>query len=113
MSQQQQLLTQNLTVSQILRTSGKQFRQITERYSDGPNGRYAIGVIMSYFGPDGKCDSEMISSLLAHLPTLGNIGIYDDFFIIGRNYSDMTFDEGANYLDRTHNSRAFRYKSFI
>jgi hypothetical protein len=45
MSQQQQLLKQELTISEILRTYGKQFRQITERYSDGHNGRCAMGVI--------------------------------------------------------------------
>ena len=33
--QQVQLLNQELTVSQILRIYGKQFRQITEKYSDG------------------------------------------------------------------------------
>jgi hypothetical protein len=37
MSQQQQLLKQDMTVSQVLRTYGKQFRQIQERYSDGVN----------------------------------------------------------------------------
>jgi hypothetical protein len=41
---------QELTVPQILRVYGKQFRQITERYSDGQNGRCALGVIMSYYG---------------------------------------------------------------
>jgi hypothetical protein len=35
MNQQQQLLKQDMTVSQVLRTYGKQFRQIQERYSDG------------------------------------------------------------------------------
>ena len=43
MSQQQQLLKQDMTVSQILRTYGKQFRQIQMRYSDGQEGRCAIG----------------------------------------------------------------------
>jgi hypothetical protein len=38
MSRQQQLLRQELTVSQILRTYGKQFTQITERYFDGNHG---------------------------------------------------------------------------
>ena len=50
MGRQQLLLRQELTVSQILRTYGKQFRQITERYSDGHDGRCALGVIMSYYG---------------------------------------------------------------
>ena len=47
---QQQSLMRVLTVSQILRVYGKHFTQITERYSDGHNGRCAIGVLMSYFG---------------------------------------------------------------
>ena len=56
MSRQQLLLKQELTVSQILRKYGKQFTQIQMQYSDGKNGRCAIGVIMSYFGWDGKDD---------------------------------------------------------
>ena len=36
MGQQQQLLKQELTVSQILRRYGKEFRQVRKRYSDGP-----------------------------------------------------------------------------
>jgi hypothetical protein len=47
MSQLQQLPKQDMTISQILRTYGKQFRQIQMRYSDGHKGRCAIGVIMS------------------------------------------------------------------
>jgi hypothetical protein len=35
MSQQQQLLKQELTVSQILRIHGKEFRQVRKRYSMG------------------------------------------------------------------------------
>jgi hypothetical protein len=41
MSQQQQLIKQELTVSQILRTYGKEFREVHRRYSDGHDGRYA------------------------------------------------------------------------
>jgi hypothetical protein len=41
MSQQQQLIKQELTVSQILRTYGKEFREVHRRYSDGLDGRYA------------------------------------------------------------------------
>jgi hypothetical protein len=49
MSQQQQLLTQNLTVSQILRTYGKQFRQITAELS-GINHLYSLGdTLNNYF----------------------------------------------------------------
>ena len=45
MSQQQQLLKQDMTISQILRTYGKQFTQIQMRYFDGQEGKFAIGVI--------------------------------------------------------------------
>ena len=97
---QKQLLTQDLTVSQILRTYGKQFRQITEQYSDGHNGRCAMGVVMSYFGWDGKHDSDITISLRAALPILANASLRDDFFIIELNDSGMTFDEIADYLDQ-------------
>lgn len=51
MSKKQQILEQKeLTVSQILRTYGTQFTQIKELYSDGHNGRCAVGVNMSYYG---------------------------------------------------------------
>jgi len=70
MSQQQQLLKQELTVSQILRVYGKQFTQITKQYSDGHNGRCAIGVVMSYYGWDGKDDTRAASKLLGTLIAL-------------------------------------------
>jgi hypothetical protein len=44
---QKQQYKQQLTISQILRVYGKQFRQISEMYSDGRNGRCAVGVIMT------------------------------------------------------------------
>jgi hypothetical protein len=100
MSKQQQVLKQELTVSQILRTYGKQFTQITERYSDGHNGRCAMGVIMSYFGWDGADDFDITTSLQTALPTLSNGGLRDYFSIIELNDSGMTFDEIGNYLDR-------------
>jgi hypothetical protein len=56
--QQQQLLAHELTISQILRTYGKQFTQIREQYTDGINGRCAMGVIFSYFGWDGNHNSD-------------------------------------------------------
>jgi hypothetical protein len=66
----QQLLKQEMTISQILRTYGRQFIQIRNQYSNGLNGRSAIGVIMSYYGWNGKhrsdatkrlqCDNHMI-----------------------------------------------------
>jgi hypothetical protein len=76
-----------------------------ERYSDGLNGRCAIGVIMSYFGWDGNHDSDITTCLQAALPTLSNGGLCDDFFIIELNDSDMIFDEIAEYLDKIDNSR--------
>ena len=47
MSQQQQIQKQEqqLSISQILRVYGKQFKQITEQFSDGHNGRCAVGRI--------------------------------------------------------------------
>ena len=55
-----------LTVSQILREYGKQFTQITDQYSDGHNGRCAIGVMMSYFGWDGTDDFDTAKVYLLH-----------------------------------------------
>ncbi|MGB8641880.1 MAG: hypothetical protein WCD28_06305, partial [Nitrososphaeraceae archaeon] len=60
----EKVLKQQLTISQILRTYGKQFRQIVERYSDGHDGRCALGVIMSHYGWNGKDDSDASSKLL-------------------------------------------------
>ena len=96
---QQQLLKQKLTVSQILRTYGKQFTQIIERYSDGRNGRCAIGVIMSYHGWNGKDDSQASGKLLSALIALRHSGI-DKNLLIDLNDSGFTFAEIADYLDR-------------
>ena len=94
-----QLLKQKLTVSQILRTYGKQFTQIIERYSDGHNGRCALGVIMSYYGWNGKDDSQASSKLLGTLISLRYAGI-DRNLLIDMNDSGMSFDEIADYLDK-------------
>ena len=96
---QQQLLKQKLTVSQILRTYGKQFTQIIERYSDGRNGRCAIGVIMSYFGWDGRVDFDTAYDLLAASDVLKHADIDEDL-LIDMNDSGMSFDEIADNLDR-------------
>ena len=104
MSQQQQLLNQELTVSQILRTYGKQFKQITERYSDGYNGRCALGVIMSYYGWNGQDDSQAASKLLGTLIALRSAGI-DKNSLIEMNDSGMSFDEIADYLDKFGSSK--------
>ena len=98
MSQQQQLLRQELTVSQILRTYGK-FKQITERYSDGRDGRCVMGVIMSYFGWNGQDDYQSASKLLGTLIALRS-GI-DRNLLIEMNDTGFSFDEIADYLDRT------------
>ena len=99
MGRQQLLLRHELTVSQILRTYGKQFRQITERYSDGHDGRCALGVIMSYFGWNGRDDFRATSQLLGTLIALRYAGI-DRNLLIEMNDSGFTFNEIADYLDR-------------
>jgi hypothetical protein len=99
MSQLQQLPKQNMTISQILRTYGKQFRQIQMRYSDGQEGRCAIGLLMSFYGWDGKDDLDATKRLLAALVELKDAGI-DEGLLIDLNDSGYTFDEIADYLDR-------------
>jgi len=99
MSQQLILKQQALTVPQILRVYGKQFRQIIERYSDGQNGRCALGVIMSYYGWSGKDDSQAASKLLGTLVALRSAGI-DKNLLIKMNDSGFSFDEIADYLDK-------------
>jgi hypothetical protein len=104
MSQQQQLLRQELTVTQVLRIHGKQFRQITERYSDGDNGRCALGVIMSYYGWNGQDDSEAATKLRGTLIALRYAGI-DRNLLIEMNDSGLSFDEIADYLDKISGSK--------
>jgi hypothetical protein len=97
--QQQQLIKQDMTISQILRTYGKQFRQIQKIYSDGVNGRCALGVIMSYYGWNGRNDSDAAKLLLAASIQLKHVDI-DEGLLIDLNDSGYTFDEIADYLDR-------------
>ena len=97
--QQQQLLAQELSISQILRAYGKQFTQIREQYTDGINGRCAMGVIMSYYGWDGKCCTNAERRLYAALVALRRAGINKES-LIELNDSGMTFDEIADYLDQ-------------
>ena len=104
MSHQQLLLRQELTVSLILRVYGKQFTQITEKYSDGRNGRCAIGIIMSYYGWNGKDDTQASGKLLGALIALGHAGI-DKKLLIDLNDSGFTFDEIADYLERNNEIR--------
>jgi hypothetical protein len=103
--QHQLLLKQEkLTISQILRAYGKQFTQITERYSDGINGRCAMGVIMSYYGWNGKDDSQASGKLLGALIALRYAGI-DKNLLIDLNDSGFTFHEIADYLERNNELR--------
>jgi hypothetical protein len=93
----QQLLMQAMSVSQILRTYGKQFTQIREKYSDGFDGRCAIGVIMSYFGWDGKHKSD--AARRCAFRALKSAGADKDI-VVQLNDSGATFNEIADYLDR-------------
>jgi hypothetical protein len=69
------------------------------RYSDGHDGRCAIGLIMSYFGWSGKNDPGSARRLLAAFVSLKNEGI-DEELLMGLNDFGYTFDEIADYLDR-------------
>lgn len=96
--EQQHALLQELTVSQILRTYGKKFTQISEQYSDGRNGRCAIGVIMSYYGWDGRDGIDAAIGLFEALSELKSSGIDEDL-LMDLNDSGMSFDEVADCLD--------------
>lgn len=104
MSKQQLLLRNKLTVSQILRTYGKQFMQVRRRYSDGHNGRCAVGVLMSYHGWNGKDDSEAGRKLMKALIELKQLGISKEF-VLQLNDSGMSFDKIADYMDIASNNR--------
>jgi hypothetical protein len=100
MSQPQrlQLLSRELTVSEFLRVYDKKFIQVHGRYSNGQNGRCAIGVIMSYFGWNGKDDVRASRKLLSAFIALTDAGVNKDL-VIQLNDSGMSFDEIADYLD--------------
>jgi hypothetical protein len=93
-----QLLKQELAVSEILRIQGKKFMQVRRRYSDGHDGRCAVGVIMSYFGWNGKDDSHAGEKLLGASIALRHLRVSKDL-IIRLNDSGKTFEEIADYLD--------------
>jgi hypothetical protein len=99
LGRQQLLLKQELTVSQILRTYGKQFRQDQMQYSDGRNERCVIGVLMSYFGWGGRDDFDSARALFAKLGELKHAGIEEDL-LIELNDSGLTFNEIADNLDK-------------
>jgi len=90
---------QESSISQILRTYGKQFTQIRKQYTDGLGGRCVMGVIMSYYGWDGKCINNAERRLYAALVALRRAGISKEL-LIELNDSGATFDEIADYLDR-------------
>jgi hypothetical protein len=89
---------QELSISQIIRTYGKQFTQIRKQYTDGLSGRCVMGVIMSYYGWDGKCIANAERRLYAALVALRQAGISKEL-LIELNDSGASFDEIAEYLD--------------
>jgi hypothetical protein len=93
---------QESSISQIIRTYGKQFIQIRKQYTDGLSGRCVMGVIMSYYGWDGKCITNAERRLYAALVALRQAGISKEL-LIELNDSGATFDEIADYLDRNCN----------
>jgi hypothetical protein len=90
------------SISQIIRTYGKQFTQIRKQYTDGHGGRCVMGVIMSYYGWDGKCMTNSERRLYAALVALRQAGINKEL-LIELNDSGATFDEIADYLDNIKN----------
>jgi len=68
-------------------------------YSDGRNGRCAVGVLMSYYGWDGLDDLDVANNLVVAREELKLIDIEVDL-LIHMNDSGFTFDEIANYIDR-------------
>ena len=68
------------------------------QYSDGHNGRCAIGVLMSYFGWDGREDFDSFDELLTTLSML-DCNRIDENLILRLNDSGMSFEEIADYLD--------------
>ena len=90
------------SISQIIRTYGKQFTQIRKQYTDGHGGRCVMGVIMSYYGWDGKCITNSERRLYAALVALRQAGISKEL-LIELNDSGASFDEIADYLDNIKN----------
>ena len=90
------------SISQIIRTYGKQFTQIRKQYTDGKGGRCVMGVIMSYYGWDGKCMTNSERRLYAALVALRQAGISKEL-LIELNDSGATFDQIADYLDNIKN----------
>lgn len=89
---------QEASISQIIRTYGKYYKQIRKRYTDGLGGRCVMGLIMSYYGWDGKCITNAERRLYAALVALRQAGISKEL-LIELNDSGASFDEIAEYLD--------------
>ena len=90
---------QEASISQIIRMYGKQFTQIRKRYTDGLGGRCVMGLIMSFYGWDGKCITNAERKLYAALVALRRAGISKEL-LIELNDSGATFDDIADYLDK-------------
>jgi hypothetical protein len=90
---------QETSISQIIRTYGKHFKQVRKRYTDGLGGRCVMGLIMSYYGWDGKCITNAERKLYAALVALRRAGINKEL-LIELNDSGASFDDIADYLDK-------------
>jgi len=104
---QRHLLVQELSLPQILRVYGRKFKQIKRRFSDERNGGCAMGVILSYYGWDGKLNSlfDASASSRATRQALKKVGI-NRSCIMDQNDSGYTFDEIAEYLEKVVNNRS-------
>ena len=92
---------QEASISQIIRTYGKDYKQLRKRYADGEAGRCVMGVIKSYYGWDGKCITNAERRLYAAQVALRRAGISKEL-LIELNDSGASFDDIANYLDRNY-----------
>ena len=90
---------QEASISQIIRTYGKHFKKIRKRYTDELGGRCVMGLIMSYYGWDGKCITNAERRLYAALVALRRAGISKEL-LIELNDTGATFYDIADYLDR-------------
>ena len=60
-----------------------------------------MGVIMSYFGWNGKDDVRASRKLLSAFIALTHTGVSKDL-VVQLNDSGMSFDESADYLDSSN-----------
>lgn len=88
---------QETSISQIIRTYRKYYNQVRKRYTDGLGGRCVMGLIMSYYGWDGKCITNAERRLYAALIALRRAGISKEL-LIELNDSGATFDDIAYSL---------------